>query len=267
MPLALGLAILALAAAVAEATPRPEAPLPDGLRCLLAAYPETICGATADGLELCSGERIPWTDGRDKVDHDTLLNEADLRDQMAMRYRPGRPEGPPPHLHEPGRVRHQPLFDAMYGATRDAVSASMRPVPWLVEDGGGVVQMTAINGAAAALERVSDDIARELPEELRRIAARHSGTFVWRNIRGTSRRSVHSYGIAIDVGVHVSDYWAWNKPGADGRYTYKNRFPWAIAAIFERHGFIWGGKWYHFDTMHFEYRPELLVEPCVLPAR
>jgi hypothetical protein len=28
--------------------------------------------------------------------------------------------------------------------------------------------------------------------------------------------------------------------------------------IFERHGFIWGGKWGHFDTMHFEYRPELL---------
>jgi hypothetical protein len=21
---------------------------------------------------------------------------------------------------------------------------------------------------------------------------------------------------------------------------------------------IWGGKWGHFDTMHFEYRPELL---------
>ena len=31
-----------------------------------------------------------------------------------------------------------------------------------------------------------------------------------------------------------------------------------IARIFERHGFIWGGKWYHYDTMHFEYRPELL---------
>jgi hypothetical protein len=28
--------------------------------------------------------------------------------------------------------------------------------------------------------------------------------------------------------------------------------------IFERHGFIWGGKWFHYDTMHFEYRPEML---------
>jgi hypothetical protein len=33
--------------------------------------------------------------------------------------------------------------------------------------------------------------------------------------------------------------------------------PFEIVLIFERHGFIWGGKWYHYDTMHFEYRPEL----------
>ena len=29
-----------------------------------------------------------------------------------------------------------------------------------------------------------------------------------------------------------------------------------VVSIFEKHGFIWGGKWYHYDTMHFEYRPE-----------
>jgi len=31
-----------------------------------------------------------------------------------------------------------------------------------------------------------------------------------------------------------------------------------LIAIFEDHGFIWGGQWYHYDTMHFEYRPELI---------
>jgi peptidoglycan LD-endopeptidase CwlK len=29
--------------------------------------------------------------------------------------------------------------------------------------------------------------------------------------------------------------------------------------VFEKHGFIWGGRWYHYDTMHFEYRPELIA--------
>jgi hypothetical protein len=35
--------------------------------------------------------------------------------------------------------------------------------------------------------------------------------------------------------------------------------PREIVEIFERHGFIWGGKWYHYGTMHFGYRPELIA--------
>lgn len=31
-----------------------------------------------------------------------------------------------------------------------------------------------------------------------------------------------------------------------------------IVEVFEKHGFIWVGSWYHFDTIHFEYRPELI---------
>ena len=50
----------------------------------------------------------------------------------------------------------------------------------------------------------------------------------------------------------------WAKPDAAGRIPYKNRIPWEIVNVFERHGFVWGGKWYHYDTMHFEYRPELV---------
>ena len=35
-------------------------------------------------------------------------------------------------------------------------------------------------------------------------------------------------------------------------------YPWEIVLIFEKYGFIWGGKWHHYDTVHFEYRPEML---------
>ena len=28
---------------------------------------------------------------------------------------------------------------------------------------------------------------------------------------------------------------------------------------FEKHGFIWGGKWIIWDNMHFEYRPEVVI--------
>ncbi|MDD9945395.1 MAG: M15 family metallopeptidase [Myxococcales bacterium] len=37
-----------------------------------------------------------------------------------------------------------------------------------------------------------------------------------------------------------------------------------VVQAFERHGFIWGGRWYHYDTMHFEYRPELLARADVV---
>ena len=53
-------------------------------------------------------------------------------------------------------------------------------------------------------------------------------------------------------------HWYWRPH--HGAIVYRNRMPAEIVAIFEKHGFIWGGKWYHFDTMHFEYRPELLVD-------
>lgn len=39
--------------------------------------------------------------------------------------------------------------------------------------------------------------------------------------------------------------------------AYANRIPLEIVGVFEKYGFVWGGRWYHFDTMHFEYRPEI----------
>jgi hypothetical protein len=38
-----------------------------------------------------------------------------------------------------------------------------------------------------------------------------------------------------------------------------------VIRAFEGEGFIWGGKWPWFDTMHFEYHPELILL-SLLPA-
>jgi hypothetical protein len=43
---------------------------------------------------------------------------------------------------------------------------------------------------------------------------------------------------------------------------WENRIPQFIVDAFEAEGFIWGGRWYHYDTMHFEYRPELFDAAC-----
>jgi hypothetical protein len=91
----------------------------------------------------------------------------------------------------------------------------------------------------------------------------------WRDIAGTESRSFHSYGAAIDLIPKASvtrgleTYWLWAARNRPEWWTvpYNKRVnpPEAVIKIFESYGFIWGGKWNFYDTMHFEYRPEILI--------
>jgi hypothetical protein len=58
-------------------------------------------------------------------------------------------------------------------------------------------------------------------------------------------------------------YWLWasNRKADWWNISYNEGFhpPAAVIKAFEKYGFIWGGKWMYFDTMHFEYRPEILI--------
>jgi hypothetical protein len=87
---------------------------------------------------------------------------------------------------------------------------------------------------------------------LRRFFAHPGGTFVWRPIAGTDRQSAHSYGVALDLDPTLGDYWRNSSPP-----RWRNRVPQALVDAFEAEGFAWGGRWFHYDTMHFEWRPEL----------
>ena len=97
-----------------------------------------------------------------------------------------------------------------------------------------------------------------------------AGAYVWRDIAGSANRSLHSYGLAIDlIPADYSGkqaYWRWASDFYDEwwRIPYEDRFhvPDTVVKAFESNGFIWGGKWLLFDQIHFEYRPEL-----ILPAR
>jgi len=103
---------------------------------------------------------------------------------------------------------------------------------------------------------------------------RQPSAFEWRTIADTQSRSYHSYGIAVDL-LPVSlgrlqAYWLWTIQHRDDWWNvpYSERYhpPAAVIKAFESNGFIWGGKWPLFDTMHFEYRPEILILNGLLPA-
>lgn len=242
--------------------PDPSARIPVGLRCLVAAYPERLCDARFDAVVWCDGATMSWDDGRRKADHEARLADGDLEEQMSQRYPAGTPPAAPAVDFDPGRIRHEPFFRKMYGASKAAVAATLEDVEWL---DGGRLRMTRLNGAADALRRVVADL-RALPPDVRHVVEKASGAFRWRSIKGTDRLSMHAFGVAVDVGVAQSDYWRWRRPGPDGRYAWRNRIPVEVVSVFEKHGFVWGGRWYHFDTMHFEYRPELLHPDCRAPS-
>jgi len=247
---------------------QPETPaVPAGLECLIDAYPDFLDRAVHDEergwmLLWLDGTRMQWDDGKADKTFEEKLNSPDLEDQMSISYLPGKDYPHPGVNDDPGRIRYEPFFKKMYGDSAQAVRARLVRVIWLPEKVNRRLKATKVNRVDRALSAVSGEFDK-LPSKTRKYVEETSGPFNWRTIKGTNRLSSHSFGSAIDVGVKYSNYWKWSKPGADGKYEYKNRFPLEVVEIFEKHGFIWGGKWYHYDTMHFEYRPELLDARCV----
>jgi peptidoglycan LD-endopeptidase CwlK len=189
---------------------------------------------------------------------DDLLNSASLTDQLSQEYVKGDVKTKPDVNQDPGRIRCYDFFDAMYGATEPEVRKNLTTVHWV---DGTKLLITTKNNISKHLQSVADEL-KQLPSNFRKYLNRPGGTFNYRTIAQTNRKSAHSYGIAIDINVQHSHYWL-NSPQKYGRIVYQNSIPIEIVKVFEKHGFIWGGKWYHYDTMHFEYRPELCKPECL----
>ena len=165
------------------------------------------------------------------------------------------PEGPVENLFA---VRHGPP-----GSRHFAFAGHVDVVPFELMGKSLRVHRTVLPAFTRVRARLTA-LCAEQPA-LREFLVGLGGTFVVRNIAGTTRRSAHSYGVSLDVNVALSHYWRWQRPAAPLRW--QNRIPQAIVDAFEAEGFIWGGRWYHYDTMHFEYRPELLDAACYPAAR
>ena len=183
-----------------------------------------------------------------------MLDESDPEDMFLLRY-DREAKVPADKMSDAGRSRCEQLFKAMYGHNAAEVQRNIVHVDWF----GQKIPFTKVNGAADSLRAVAREMQQH-PEYIKYM--KQSSTFYWRPVRGAKRQSAHSYAIAIDVNTSLSNYWLWSNPGAKelDPLKYENRVPEEIVNIFERHGFIWGGRWYHYDTMHFEFRPEFLTE-------
>jgi len=219
------------------------------------AYPNQIKEIKENNVVFHTGETLTFDDKKQKTTQE-LLDNPDIEDQLHYPYN----QGDPKENTDAGRIRNDAFFKEMYGKSAAKVQGNLTTVTWCPTLVNQKIQFSKVNGANLALIKVSSELDQH--PEWKKYLTDVGGTFNWRVISGTSRLSAHSFGISIDINTAYSNYWQWDCgcKNEDAALGYKNRIPMGIVEIFEKHGFIWGGRWKHYDTMHFEYRPEFFVK-------
>lgn len=240
----------------------PTLVMADIANCLTDAYPEialvennTITFRNSSMLSVGTISNLPFSQ---------KINQASVADQLSQTY-------PlefkiPKQYEDAGRIRNDEFFKQMYGKNQQEVKNNLVSINW--KPSNTKILFSKINGASEQLEKVGNKIANR--PDLKPYVIKSLGTFNWRKIAGTNRLSTHSFGIAIDFELPkpLHKYWRW-----DGCTTEDKICPYPkqlindpkmneVVKIFEEHGFIWGGKWASYDSIHFEYRPELVIHSC-----
>lgn len=245
------LGALALAATLGWSNPQ----------CYVDGYPNLITSADESAIILKDGTHLPYRTQKPQTSWNEKIDNADLATQLEQHYDAGGFATPPPYLFSPGRLRYQPFFQALYGKDQKAIEKNLVNITWPTLKGSTKLPVNKVGGVDKKLFLIGQEIAK-LPKA-DRLWAEGATTYCYRYIKDTDRLSMHSYGIAIDLAPNTTQYWKDEASSETAKIGYKNTMPLSIVRIFEKHGFIWGGRWYHYDTMHFEYRPELLAPSCV----
>lgn len=200
-----------------------------------------------------SGRKLIYDDKKIK-NYQQKLHNPDLEDTMAQIY----PLYPINDLmtddYSPGRIRSYKLLYEIYGKNEKEIYKNIKQIC----SQGNRCLFTKKNNGYKYLNYALNEIKRTKDSKSINLISPINGTYCYRAISGTNRLSPHSFGIAIDVKKHNNDYWKWAT--REEGLARLRQFPQNVVTAFENNYFIWGGKWSHFDILHFEYRPELIIK-------
>ncbi|MCT8977428.1 M15 family metallopeptidase [Clostridium sp. CX1] len=227
---------------------------------LMMAYPGYVSDIVKEDnglvyLVMKSGKRILYDDKKIKT-YEQKLENPDLQDMMEQVYPLSTDLKLMDKNFDPGRCRAYGILNEVYGSSQQQIQSNLARVNF----GYTPLQFNDKNKAAESLKDVMKDLTPliERNSAIRAAVIPCSGTFNYRLISGTNRLSPHSFGIAIDLARDRRDYWKWaNEEQGQKRL---DSYPREVVEIFEKNNFIWGGKWGHFDILHFEYRPEIILK-------
>ncbi|MBM7834390.1 M15 family metallopeptidase [Clostridium sardiniense] len=227
---------------------------------LMLAYPEHIQGVEKKSddkvyIIMKSGKKILYDDKREKG-HDEKLSNPDIQDMMEQYYPLTKNNSVVDKGFDPGRARNYDLLNEVYGSSKGAIEKNLSRLKY----GYTNYQFNSQNSANASLENALREIIplSKGRNDISAILYPASGTYNYRVISGTGRLSPHAYGIAIDLKSDPRDYWKWSSKEKGS--TRVSEYPTELVEAFEKHNFVWGGKWNHFDILHFEYRPEIILK-------
>lgn len=226
---------------------------------LMLAYPDEIKDIVKDknGLVyiVTSKEKMILYDDRKEKTLEQKFYNTDLNDTLEQNYPLDMITEVMEVGKDPGRMRCYALLGAMYGDNQSAVEKNLVHKNTYY----GSMMFNGVNGAADALQTALNKISKIAENNnIGGFVAPTSGTYNYRVIRDTGQLSPHAFGIAIDLKSDPSDYWKWcTKDKGSARIA---KYPEEIVKTFEECGFVWGGKWEHFDILHFEYRPEIILK-------
>ncbi len=233
------------------------------VRILNDVYSEFIQSAEeqdGDIVFIINGRKIYYCGGK-------MLSEANLEraedfSSIFFDYKKGEINSLPSFRELPRRSSD--FLDSMFGRSEREIRKHCRLISFL----GHKAFLNDI--CVDAIKKVEKQILesarrdRDVEKYLKDIKIVYS--FLKKEVVGSDNMSYHSYGLAVDIvpesynGKHV--YWKWSRVYNDRWYEIPLGRRWSppqpVIDAFEKNGFIWGGKWYHFDTIHFEYRPEIL---------
>ncbi|MDO5516338.1 MAG: M15 family metallopeptidase [Clostridium sp.] len=227
---------------------------------LMMAYPEYITGIEKNDsgkvyVVMKSGKKFIYDDKLDKTP-EQKFESPDLQDIMADAYPLDKNDKIPDKSYNPGRCRNYEFLNEVYGGSRASIEKNLLRLKY----GYPTYQFNSHNNANTCLEAALKEIVpiSKGRGDVSGLLYPGCGTYNYRVIAGTGKLSPHSYGIAIDLNTDKRDYWKWStKDAAESRVK---EYPIELVTAFENNNFIWGGKWGHFDIMHFEYRPEIILK-------
>ncbi len=226
---------------------------------LMMAYPDEIkdIEISKDGyiyLVLNNDEKIIYDDKKEKNKYEKISN-ADIQDTLEVIYPLDSISAVVEGI-DPGRGRAYGFLNSIYGGTQSKIEKNLS----YFSTACGNIMFNKNAKAGEALKKSLDE-AKKLTEKDNKInnyIFPISGTYNYRVIKDTGRLSAHAYGIAIDLNRNDSDYWKWVDKSKGSKRI--EGYPKELVKVFENNGFVWGGKWEHFDILHFEYRPEIILK-------